>query len=155
MIELKLATWDHLPDIMEMAEKFHSASPYRDTEEFDDSRVAEIVIPAIESPIDRIVLILEDTEARRAVGMLIALATQSTFSRSKVAGELAWWVNPENRGKDSLKLIDAYLYWAENVAKCDTIQMALLEDETVEKVTRVYRRKGFVPAERAFIRKVH
>lgn len=153
MIELKIATWDHFPDIMEMAERFHQTSPYRDTEVFDESRVAEIVIPAIENPVDRIVLVLEDTESRRAVGMVIGMTTQGIFSRSKIAAELAWWVNDEYRTRHSLRLLDAFLYWAQNVAKCDTVQMALLENEHIDRLTKVYNRKGLTLTERAFYRK--
>lgn len=153
MIELKIATWDHFPDILEMSEKFHQASPYKDTEVFDESRVSEIIIPIIESPIDRIILVLENSETKRAVGMVIGTTTLGLFSRSKIAAELAWWVDPEYRTKHSLRLLDGFLYWAQNVAKCDTVQMALLENSLVERLTKVYNRKGLNLTERAFYRK--
>lgn len=153
MIELKLATWDHYPDLLEMAEKFHQASPYNGLEEYDESRVAEVIIDILNNPKEKVIIVLEDTEAGKAVGMIIAVTTQGIFSRGKTAAELAWWVNPEHRTKHSLELFQAFLYWAETVQQCSGVQMALLEDDKIDRLAKVYKRKGLTQTERAFYRK--
>ncbi len=152
MTELKIATWDYLPDILEMCEKFHQNTPFSGIEEYDESRVADIIISIIENPTDKIAIVLVDEG--KAVGMVLGVTSTSIFNYGKVATELAWWVNPEYRGKKSLELMKAYEYWAVNVAKCSVVQMSLLEDENLEGVDRIYKRKGYSPVERAYVKKV-
>ena len=153
MIELKIATWDHLPDIIDMVGEFHKNSPFKDIEEFNESRISDIVISCLENPTEKIVLVLTN-EDNRAVGMLIAVSSMSVFNYGKVSSELAWWVNPEYRGRHSIELHKAYEYWAKNVAKCNLIQSALLEDENVTRMSNYYKRQKYSPAERAFVKKV-
>lgn len=153
MISLKLATWDHLPDLIEMAEEFHKNSPYAEIEEFNEARVSDVIISCFDNPTERIVIVLTD-ETNKAVGMIIAATSLSIFNYGKVASEIAWWVSPQYRGKHSIELHKAYEYWAKNVAKCSVIQSALLEDDSVDRVSRYYLRQLFIPVERAFIKKV-
>jgi len=154
LLELKLATYDYFSDILEMTKKFHEASPYHGIEDYDESQVADKILHFLESPRDTVIILLVNPETNKAVGMVVGMTTTGIFNRNKIAVELAWWVEEEFRGKQSLELFTAYNYWAENVAKCDSVTMALLEDDKIEKLGKVYKRKGFVPVERAFIRKI-
>lgn len=137
-----------------MTKKFHEASPYHDKEEYDESQVSDKILQFLESPDKTVIILLVNPETNRAVGMVIGVVTEGIFNRNRIAAELAWWVDEEFRGQQSLELFHAYNYWAEHVMKCSSVTMALLEDEGVEKLSRLYKRKGFVPVERAFIRKV-
>ena len=152
MTELKIATWDYLPDILEMCQKFHENTPFNGIEEYNESRVTDIIISIIEDPANKIAILLVDDG--KAVGMVLGVTSTSIFNYGKVATELAWWVDPEYRGKKSLELMKAYEYWATNVAKCSVVQMSLLENDTTESVDRLYKRKGYSPVERAYIKKV-
>ncbi len=152
-LELKIATWDHLPDILEMAQEFYNNSPYQGIEEYDESRVAEIAMASFENQKDRIVILLVTPEGK-PVGMVAGLATTAVFNHNRVATELIWWVYPEYRGKSSLELFKAYEYWAKNVAKCSSVVTALLEDELVDRLSSFYQRQGYTPAERAFIKRI-
>ena len=153
MLDLKLATYDYFSDIIDMARKFHEASPYHGLEDYDESQVSDKILQFLESPGKAVIILLVHPDTNKAVGMVIGIVTEGIFNRNRVAAEIAWWVDQEHRGKQSLELFEAYLYWADHVAKCDTVSMALLEDEKIEGLSRLYKRKGFVPTERAFIRK--
>jgi GNAT superfamily N-acetyltransferase len=88
------------------------------------------------------------------VGMVAGTAQEFLFSDDKIAGELVWWVDPEyRRGSYGRDLHDAFEYWADKVG-CKVITMALLEDQKADKVARLYERKGYRQAERAFIKTI-
>jgi GNAT superfamily N-acetyltransferase len=72
----------------------------------------------------------------------------------KVAQELWWWVEEEYRGSSCGKLMyDALENWAKE-KKADSMFMIALEDTNVERMARLYKRKGFVGTERTFIKEL-
>lgn len=154
--ELKIANWDYYSDILEMCQKFHQASPYRETDDYDESKVAEFILSVLNEPVNKVIITVVDTESNKAVGMLMAVATEPLFNRSLTATEIIWWLNPECRkSRISLELIDAYIYWATVKVKCSVIQLGLVEESlNAERLAKFYNRKGFTLSEKAFIKRV-
>ena len=87
-------------------------------------------------------LILSDKE--RDIGCLVGLATNHPFCKLKTATELAWWVDPLFRTKGSLKLFEAFEYWAVYKMYCDMICVVSKDDARVEKF---YKKKDYIPRE--------
>jgi hypothetical protein len=84
---------------------------------------------------------------------LAAMMTTVWYSPStKMAHEMMWWVNEENRGTiASIKLIKAYENWArENGA--DLIAMCDLVIEGQEPVGTTLNRLGYEMSERTYIK---
>lgn len=85
----------------------------------------------------------------RPVGCLLAFAPPHPFFPLRVANELVWWMEPDYRGKGSLKLFEAFEYWAKEIKKCQAICMTSTSstDPTLEKF---YQRKGYAPREKTW-----
>lgn len=127
--------------ILEMAEKFIAATEY--SHWFDRATVSDLITSFINSPRDERIIILDD------FGFIAGQATKFPFGPELMASEVAWWIDPEARGENKgRKLMEAFEYWAKNVAKCKFISMTSL-DKNVEKI---YKNKGYKLYERAYMK---
>lgn len=88
----------------------------------------------------------------KPVGLLMGLAGYShpMLVNIKVAMEILWYVEPEYRGKYSLRLVDAFEYWAEKVMGVDVLTMGSLADG--KDLDVLYRRRGFKHVENSYIK---
>lgn len=92
----------------------------------------------------QIVLIYDD------VGFLAGLATPSLFGDIRQATEMAWWVEPSERGKEAGgELLKAFEFWAKKVG-CKLVTMISLND----KVGKYYEKNGYKLYERAYVKEV-
>ena len=80
-----------------------------------------------------------------AVGCLLAGASPSPFAPILVADEVLWWVEPEHRSGDSLKMLDLYEGWAEGIG-AKIVGLSFFGG----KVPAEYKRRGYAPGERKF-----
>ncbi len=150
-MELKIAGWDDYPDILEMAKKFFDHTPYKDKVDYDDSKISDVVMSLFDNPTERVAILA--IHEGRPVGMLCAQVGEILFTRDRVATELAWWMDPEHRAsRGSIELIQAFEYWAREKAGCKFTQLATVETEQVQKITKFYNRKGYDLYERAFLK---
>lgn len=78
-----------------------------------------------------------------ADGLLMAMTFEHPFGAGKWAKETVWYVDPEARGRAGLKMLDAYEDWAKSQG-CVKVCMASLK---TNDVSRIYQRKGYIPAE--------
>lgn len=127
-----------VPALVRMAQAFHAhAKPGLD---FDPAKAERVAHMLIGSP-QAFVRVLDRDGAPR--GMLIAVLSENLFGPGLVAQELAWWVDPDARGgADALRMIRAYLAWAE--ARGAALRnLASLDARTA----RVYRALGATPSE--------
>jgi GNAT superfamily N-acetyltransferase len=85
------------------------------------------------------------------VGLLAAQIITPHFSNDRVAMEWLWYVEPEYRGKDSIQLLKAYLYWAFDVMKCDHATMSTLDSALADKLHKLYTKIGFSKQENTYI----
>lgn len=139
---MKLGTLEDLSEVTNMALKFLSVSGYETLG--DEETINELLMRILDGDKTVGIVLLEEGK-----GMLVATAGQFPYGRKKIATELAWWVEPKERksgvGKD---LLEAFEYWAKNVAFCDIISMSSLDD----KVGKIYEKQGYKLSERAYMK---
>ena len=139
---------DEFDQIVDMAKRFLAFAPH-----------GSLIKNSTEDLVNTLKLVLESgvifviDVGGKAVGVLAAMMTTVWYSPStKMAHEMMWWVNEENRGTiASIKLIKAYENWArENGA--DLIAMCDLVIEGQEPVGTTLNRLGYEMSERTYIK---
>lgn len=139
---MKIATLEDLPTIEKMADNFSKASPYSALT--DPETIRNLLVNILSGDPSKCIIILSPD-----VGFLIGAASPFLFGKQMLGTEIAWWVEEEARGKgEGLKLLEAFEYWATNVAHCKLISMSSL-DKTVEKY---YKKNGYKLYERAYMK---
>ena len=85
---------DDIPEIIELAKKFHAVSGY-ECLEFDRDTVERIVMQSIDQELCPVAVI--DGEV---VGFLLGLQFPALLNANIMVGtEIAWWVEPGHRSK--------------------------------------------------------
>jgi len=84
------------------------------------------------------------------IGALAMVVQPSYMSNDTFAEEVAWWVNPEERGTAGLRLVDAALVWCSQ-HKVDVVKMSTPYGT---EVGRVLERRGFEAVEIAFLKRL-
>lgn len=147
---IRLATENDLGAIISMAFRFHQASPYQGTQ-IDFEKVVEALRSYIVGNLrEKVVLLLVDF-LDHPRGILVGQVTDTLFGYDRQAIELMWWVDEDYRGKESLKLIEAYEDWALRVG-AKIVHLALLNTKHKEKLEKLYSRKGYVETETSFVK---
>jgi GNAT superfamily N-acetyltransferase len=131
------------PDMVRMGRDFVRASglplPF-DAAWADHSLAGHMAQP------DRLAMVLELNGAPR--GMLCAAQVQSPLAPVRVASELVFWIDPPARGRWALQMIRAYEAWAKEQG-CALVSLATVGAKGADAL---YRRCGFAPAERHFMK---
>lgn len=149
MQDLKVAGMDDLPAIVSLIKEFHSNSRHANVS-VDEDKLQEFFGMMIESGVKESVILLTLHE-NKPVGILASSVYETFLNRDRWAGEVAFWVSPDYRNyKRVTKLIEAYEYWAKNVAKCSQVTLASLEPRTGV----LYARKGYTEVERAYSKEI-
>lgn len=146
------ATIDDLPEYLMLAQAFHAASPMNGVVAFDTDGYSQFYLSAIVNPSMGIWITEID---KRPVGIAGALLYPLYFNPSTlVAQELWWWLTLEARGTGAgSKMFSHIEKWSiEN--KANAIFMIALEDAKVEKMAKLYKRSGYIPMERTFMKEV-
>jgi len=144
---LKLAQADDYNHVIRMARNFHRVSPYS-VLGFSEDKVGEMFRHYLRGDKTEIIFILACNP--HPVGMIVGYANKTPFSDTKVASELAWWVDEEyRRSKGSILLFKAYEDWALRVG-CSLSQMAMLDEVT--DLSAFYEKQGYIPAEKSYIK---
>ena len=120
--------------------------------EFEEESFKQFLISSIDNP--DIVIVLAELN-NKIVGITGALVYPLYFSPStKVSQELWWWLTPEARGSGAGKGMYDYIEkWAKN-KQAKAVFMIALEDEKVNKMTKLYHRFGYKGLERTFIKEI-
>ncbi len=139
---MRVATPADFKDVEKMALNFLEATPYKDIS--SKEVVSNLVLDIINSfPTERIIIFKKD------VGFVAGAVTPFLLGEHKLATEIAWWVEPDQRGNGiGLDFLSAFEYWAINVAQAGLISMSSL-DKTVEKY---YKKNGYKLYERAYMK---
>lgn len=142
---MRVATLDDHEIVFNLAFEFFNNSPYKN-DLIDEGKVDQLVTNFLSAPkTDAIVLLSGDT------GVLVGAAAEKLYSFDRFASEVIFWITPKARGgKTALRLITAYEYWAENVAKVTNIQMVGLGDMT----HNLYSRLGYTQVERTYVKDI-
>lgn len=144
MSNIKIATVDDIPEILDMSMRFMSHTGYT---EYSDEQTIESLIRSIVTGQQNAMIIL----LIPGVGFLAGMNSPFVFGPHLIASEIAWWVNEDKRKSGAgTELIDAFEYWAKNVAGCSLITLTSLDD----KVGKVYEKKGYKLYERAYMKEL-
>lgn len=90
-------------------------------------------------------------EAGELIGGLGALVFPDLHSGAMTGVETFWFVTPEKRGK-GLILLDAFEEWGWSQG-CEQLALIHLLDSSPKALERVYRSRGYIPAETHYIKK--
>jgi GNAT superfamily N-acetyltransferase len=83
-----------------------------------------------------------------AQGILLAAASDHPFGAGLWAKETVWYITPDHRGRNGLRMLDAYEAWAAGLG-CAVISMASL---VTNDVSAIYERRGYRAAETHFVK---
>lgn len=137
----------------EMVVKFAKVSPYKDFP-IADHKVDNIVKELLEADKNEKIVIFALDRNDHPIGVVAALKLQPLFTDDYLATEMIWWVNDEHRhSRISIELYNAYEHWAKLVG-CKYIQMSALETNQIEQIDAFYKRKGYAPTERGYIKEI-
>lgn len=151
-VTVRKATIEDLPEYVVLAQEFHAASPMHGSIAFDPKGYADFFTGALQNPDMGIWLAETETEL---VGITGAINYPLYFSpSSNVVQELWWWLTPSARGTGAgAKMFDCIKSWAKEKSAAAMFMIAL-EDDRASKMEKLYRRAGFKPLERTFIKEV-
>lgn len=142
---LREATAADLDRLVEMGEHFIDQSVYRTKLAKNAEQLRALAAQIIASP-DGVVLVAEDADS--LVGMLAAIVYAHHMSGERIAGEVAWWVEPSHRGV-GLRLLRRVEQWAHEKGAVSLQMIAPTAD-----VETLYQRLGFEPVERTYQRRL-
>lgn len=138
----------NLPRLAVCAHEFAASTKY--VKNFNFERFCEVWKSFIEHGAG-IILVLIDGDYS-IVGMLGGLAIPEPYSGDLGASEMFWFVRDGHRG-GGLSLYRAFEAWAREKG-CVQIRMAGLSDSMPEKMDKIYRRLGFEPCERQYVKEL-
>lgn len=151
---IKIATLEDLDVLQDMCERFHLESPYSFLQ-VNNLKVRESISSVLNQEKTQGIVLLGYNLKEEPLGMVAGLRIEPLFSREPIASELVWYIKPEFRGsRESLRLLQAFEYWARHVAKVKMIQLACLSSLNPEKVGKLYNRMGYVKHEEAYIKEL-
>lgn len=143
---IRTAVAEDTPEIVAMAERFVAQTSYRNLIAIDPARVAETVRTLVAGSG---AIFVAQRAGGDLVGMIALTVYDHPFSGDRVVSELAWWVEPGNRGRVGLWLLKRAEQWANEVGAV-WLQMIAPTPE----VEQMYERLAFVPIERSYQRRV-
>lgn len=147
---LKIATIADLEYIKRMSKSFFLSSIYKD-KEYDDDKVTDIILELLHDPTNRVIILglLEG----KPIAQLAATVQPLLFNLSRIATEVLWWVDEEHRrSRVGAQLIEAFEYWAKNIAKADYTQLCSLNGDMVDPVGKYYEKIGYTLIEKAYLK---
>jgi hypothetical protein len=122
---------------------------------FDEETVTSSFRYIVEHPEEGIIILACSKTILGEViyGMIIGAVTLLLYSKTRMATEVAWYIDPQFRGKTkaSIKLIEAYEYWAEHIAGCEVTHLARLNNSP-QSIDKFYERLGYEQKEVNFLK---
>lgn len=146
---LRLAKLDDIPVLLKFAKNFHSVSPYRGMRFSRDKGEEFLKSVIVGAQSEGIILVaLHDS---KPIGMLVGAAREPVFTKSRVAMELGWWIEPEFRKhRASLLIYSAYEDWAARIG-CSHVQGAYLPGVSPE-LDAFYKKRGYRQVESSYLK---
>lgn len=141
---MKIATIEDLPEVLEMSMKFLSKSGYEKYS--DEGQIRNLIETVVTGAQNQMIILLQP-----GVGFIAGQVSPFVFGPNLIASEIAWWVNEDKRKSGAgVELMDAFEYWAKNVAGCTMITLTSLDP----KVGKIYEKKGYKLHERAYMKEL-
>lgn len=149
MIQVREPTPDLYQAMAVKGREFHAASVYRQIPYCEESMV--LLFEQMAS--QRMILIAEEDGA--IVGGIGGLVGPAFFNQSVLLGaERFWWLDPDYRNSSAGLLLIAGMEAAAARAGCAWWMMISLDSSDPERAEKIYTRRGYVPAERGFLRRL-
>ena len=149
---IRHATSADVPELVKMGSDFVKSSIYRMVMFSDSSHFAILMKSLIESD-DGLLLVSETDgvrEPRRLTGMFGMMVYEHPISHERVANEVFWWVDPQDRGSsDSIRLFRRGEEWARN-----KLASLIYAGAPNPKVGVVFQRLGYMPLEVQYVKPV-
>lgn len=137
---IRIATHADIPECLRMGREFIESAGF----DFNAAVAEQTLRQLIVSP-DGALFVVDG-------GMIGGLVYQHFFNAERIAQELFWWVDPEKRGgTTAVRLLDAFSVWAKERGAM-RLTMIALDASDGDRVGDLYRRRGFEPLERTFVR---
>jgi GNAT superfamily N-acetyltransferase len=130
--------------LLEMAAQFVADSSYRAFVGLTSRQVEEHV-----EMIWRVGAIFVAEVDGQAVGMIGGLILPNPIVGERWAYEMAWWVDPEHRGR-GWELVERLEAWARDRG---ALRLQLVAPEG-SGIGTIYRRKGYAPIETAYVKEL-
>lgn len=143
---IREATLEDLQPLVLMSGRFLQQSEYGDFI-LDNPVRREQTFRGLLATKDAVVLVID--RGGELVGFLALVAHDHIISGVRCVAELAWWVEPDARGRAGLEL----LKWGEQWARCQGAKVMQMVAPN-EEVERLYLRMGYQPVERQFQREL-
>ena len=145
MIEVRPATLEDIPRCVEAGKRFHQFSPYRDIPYCE-----ETMREGMEAMIDQEMLIVAFNDGEVCGGIGGNIGSCFINKNCKMAYELYWWVDPEQRGRLGLRLLNAFEAQAKELG-CYLLMMMTLD---INDIGPLFIKLGYEKAETGFIKRL-
>jgi hypothetical protein len=142
---IREATSYDIPKLLSIGAQFFELVAL-DGVSFDRHSVTNTVQHLIDSP-DGAVFV--DDEVNGCIGGMLYPYWMN--ANILTGNEMFWWVNPEHRGPLGIKLLCKLEKWAK-LKGASMFQMTCLETSEPKRISELYKRRGYVPTERNFVR---
>ncbi len=140
-----------IPRIVEMGRGFHGLAGWGDIADYNEADTAKTLAHMLEN--DDAILLVAETETE-LVGMAGGLMAPLYFNHGhRIGQELFYWIEPGARNGIGKHLLDG-LESAARAAGCGSWIMVALDKVRPEATGRMYRARGYRPAERNWIRRL-
>lgn len=138
-----------IPALIAMGRAFAASTPMTARVGFDADALAELFARLIEDE-DSALLV---AEADGLIGMLAMLVYPYYFNpAARMGQELFWWVDPEHRRSGVAgRLLGHAEAWA-RTRGARAVQMIALDESEGDAVAAMYKRRGYAPVERSFLK---
>lgn len=148
MFDIRRATEDDIPCIMEMGEKFYNESPYAALKPFNYKGMEAYAKMLVKDHFFLIALKNEEPVGMAASYMAFLPINPDLF----VSSEVVFWVSPECRGSSlAIRLMGALEATIEEVEPDVSFMSAMSSSPAV--TDKLYKKMGYFPTETAYMRK--
>lgn len=154
-MHLRLATEEDTASLYGLLHRALEASNIPNTINlFDD--IKEHLIEFIKDP-NNMTLLLCSSIDDKPLGLMLGTVISGPFFFKPYAVEVLWWVDEEGRrGRNPIRMIEAYELWAETKG-CSYCQLSLLTTfsrKQAKRLNRLYRSKGYKTTETTYLKEL-
>jgi GNAT superfamily N-acetyltransferase len=146
MLLVRPAVLADIPQLLRFGKHFVGAAPYGG--KADEASICS----QLRRCIDEGLAFVADKDGQ-LIGGIVGISSALWYDQStRVAAELAWWVEPAHReGLTAFKLLNAFENKAKELghSKCVMMLITLMQGESIG---RIYERRGFRLTEQAYIK---
>lgn len=150
MVQVRAATPEDMPAYMDLAAAFVATTPINHIVPFNRDTTYAFVEKSLDNP-DMLILVAEDDG--KIIGITAAMTYPMYFNTDKlVAQELWWYLTPEARGGPASKMLFQTIEKWAKAKGAEAMFMIALADARVDTLAKVYKRSGYTPVERSYVK---